>query len=133
MYSSAFGGVLWDSCNCKSLNVLNASSDFTDLTLVVGGLWEARVLRRLLCSLLEDALGKIQVGSHWCPQKREKDNSNFSWNIFCKIAGNVSSQKTRETLARDCKYRSTALCTRQPHRWEEIVNAIASALFANEQ
>ena len=64
MYSSAFGGVHWDSCDCKSLNELNASSAFTDLTLVVGGLWEARVLRRLLWSLLEDALGKIQVGSH---------------------------------------------------------------------
>ena len=54
MYSSAFGGVHWDSCDCKSLNVLNASSAFTDLTLVVGGLWGARVLRRLLWSLLKE-------------------------------------------------------------------------------
>ena len=72
MYSSAFGGVHWDSCDCKSLNELNASSAFTDLTLVVGGLWEARVLRRLLWSLLEDALGKIQVGSHEKKQTRKR-------------------------------------------------------------
>ena len=72
MYSSAFGGVHWDSCDFKSLNVLNALSAFTDLTLVVGGLWEARVLRRLLCSLLLDALGKIQVSSHDA-RKNEKN------------------------------------------------------------
>ena len=73
MYSSAFGGVHWDSCDCKSLNVLNASSAFTDLTLVVGGLWGARVLRRLLWSLLEEKkLGKIQVGSHDA-RKNEKN------------------------------------------------------------
>lgn len=72
MYPSAFSGVLWDSCDCKSLNVLNASSAFTDLTIVVGGLWKARVLRRLLWSLLEDALGKIEVGSHDA-RKNEKN------------------------------------------------------------
>ena len=72
MYSSAFGGVHWDSCDCKSLNVLNASSAFTDLTLVGGGLWEAQVLRRLLWSLLEDALGKIQLGSHDARKNEKK-------------------------------------------------------------